>query len=109
MKYRAVFYRFFVYVRFRKHHVRPGISVKRKLSVSSVERFDERQRCIDFFIRYKPLGVYSDFFDRRFQLSAENVIAHFADKRRLFALSAHHRKHVARRTSGVRFHKRVSL
>ena len=109
MKNPAVGNKLLIHIILAQHYIRAGVSVKRKLTVTAGKRVNKSKGSVHYLVGHQTVGIYPDFLHGFFQLSAENIIADFADKGCLIAQPIQHSKNIAGRTAGGCFHNGVAL
>ena len=98
-----------IHIIFIKHHVRPGIAVKRKLPVSVRKRMHKCQGRIDRIIHQQIGRVDPYFLQCVVQKHSKLILSDLSEKCRSLSKFVQHCQHIAWRASRARLKQIVSL
>ena len=93
----------------RQHHVSAWITIEGEIPVSIRIGVDKCQSSMYFFIHNKSLCINSNFFNSCFQLVSEHVLSNFSDKSSFFTKALKHSQNIARSSTWIRLHDRITL
>ena len=109
MKEAGVCNQIFLYLLRAQHHIRAGIPVEGKVTVTVRLLMNESQRRMNHLVHQQIARIDTGRFHDLFQMTSKSILPYFSNESRLFPELFQHRQYVAGCAARIGFQENISL